>query len=118
MASIRQDVDSLKRESMSQHDPSREADDDGTADETGEDSPQLVTRPLETSSSSSLPKTASNGHAVSWAEEMDMRDPLLDDDTLTKDSAHIAVVPVTSHTNQFLDDAFTKRMTGAERRDL
>ena len=131
MASIHQDVDALKRESTSQRDPSREADDDGTADETGEDSLQLVTRPLETSSGSSPPKTASNaqavswaqtttsnGQAVSWAEEMDMRDPLLDDDAPTKDSDRIAVVPVTSRTNQFLDDAFTKRMTGAERRDL
>ena len=39
MASIRQDVDALKRESTSQCDPSREADDDGTVDEMGEDSP-------------------------------------------------------------------------------
>jgi len=55
---------------------------------------------------------------MSWAEDMDVRDPLLDDDALTKDSARITVVPVTSRTNQFLDDAFTKRTSGAERRNL
>ena len=114
MASIRQDVDALKRESTSQRNFPKEADDDGTADETGEDP---VTHSPE--SSGAQPKNlASNSQTVSWAEEMDMRDPLLDDDTPTKDSARIAVVPVTSRTNQFLDKAFTKRMSGAERRDL
>ena len=61
MASIHQDVDMLKRESTFQRDPSREADDDRTADEMGEDFLQHITWPLETSSSSSPPKAASNG---------------------------------------------------------
>lgn len=118
MASIRQDVDALKRESTSSRNPPKEADNNETADETAEDPPpQLVTRPPERSASP--PKdAASNSHTTSWAEEMDVRDPLLDDDVPTKDSARIAVVPVTSRTNQFLDDAFTKKMSGAERRSL
>jgi len=44
MALIRQDVDVLKRDSTSQRDPSREADDDRTADEMCEDFPQRITR--------------------------------------------------------------------------
>ena len=55
---------------------------------------------------------------VMWAEEMDIRDPMLDDDDPSSAAAGvpaaISVVPVTDRTNQFLNGAFTNKMTGTE----
>ena len=118
MASIRQDVNALKRESMLQHTPSSAVDDDGAADETVDDSPHTAARPPGKNNNDSSPKTTCHSQSASWSEEMDVRDPLLDDDVPTKDSAPIKVVPVTSRTNDFLNEAFTKRMSGADRRSL
>jgi len=47
---------------------------------------------------------------------MDLQDPLLDDADPTKESAAIKVVPVTERTYGFLNDAFTSKMSGADRR--
>ena len=59
---------------------------------------------------------------VTWAEEMDIRDPMLDDDNPSSAAAGvpaaISAVPVTDRTNQFLNGAFTNNMTGTEGRAL
>ena len=96
MELISQDVNALKHGRMTRCNPSLEADDNGMLDETADDSPQLTSWPFKTNNSDSSPKnTASNGQTASWAKEMDLRDPLLDD-TPTKDSIPIRVIPLTS----------------------
>jgi len=79
---------------------------------------QQTTAPLPiwapTGSNSGLPP----GQSSSWAKEMDLRDPLLDDADPTKESAVIKVIPVTERTNGFLNDAFTSKMSGADRHAL
>ena len=78
-----------------------------------DDSPQLTSWPFKNNNSGSSPKnTTSNGQTTSWAEEMDLRDPLLDN-TPTKDSFPIRVYPVTSCTKESFNDAFTKKMSRA-----
>ena len=77
MALICQDVNVLKCGSMNQCNRSLEADDNGMLDEMADDSPRLTSQPSESKKSGSSPKnTASNGQTTSWAEEMDLRDPL------------------------------------------
>jgi len=83
-----------------------------------DDSPQLTSQPFKNNNSGSSPKsTASNGQIISWAEEMNPRDPLLDE-TPTKDSFPIRVYPVTSCIKESLNDAFTKKMSRANRHSL
>ena len=50
-------------------------------------------------------------------QEMDLRDPLLDN-TPTKEGISIRVDPVTNYTNESLNDVFTKKTSGANRRSL
>jgi len=68
------------------------------------------TRPL----SNQLP---SRQHS-SWAEEMNIWDPQLDDDDPTSETMEINVVPVTEWTNKFLTEAFTQKMSGVDRQKL
>ena len=116
MASMRQDVDALKRASSLQRDASEEVVDNGDVNDTADESASLPSQPLANSSGSA----AHNSTQLSlWAEEMELRDPLLDDDDEpAKGAAPIKVVPVTDRTNQLLTEAFTSKMTGAERRTL
>jgi len=82
-------------------------------DKMADDSPSQLS---ENNNSGSSPKNTTSN--TLWAEGMDQRDPLLDDDAPPKDSIPIRVVPVTSCTNEFLDDTFTEKMSGANRRSL
>jgi len=97
MAPIRQDVDALKHQSTLQHTPSSAVDDDGAAD----NSPHTAARPPGKNNNDSSPKTTCHSQSALWSEEMDVRDPLLDDDVPTKESAPIKVVPNASRTNDF-----------------
>ena len=118
MAVICQDFNELKHGGTTYCNPSLEAYDNGILDGMTDNSPQLTFRPFKNNNSGSSPKsTTSNGQTTSWAEEMDPRDPLLDD-TPTKDSFSIRVYPVTSCTKQSLNDAFTKKMSRANRCSL
>lgn len=49
---------------------------------------------------------------------MDLWDPLLDDDDPMKEASPIKAVSLTNQMNQFLNKAFTKRMTGVDRYSL
>ena len=121
MASIRQDVNTLKCESTLQCNTSREGVDNGEVDETADESAPLPTRPLTNNNSGSPPKdTTGHDQSSSWAKEMEVRDPLLDDNAPRKDAISIRVVPVTDRTNKFLNKAFrfTSKMSGANRRSL
>ena len=80
-----------------------------------DESASLPSQPLANSSGSAAHNST---QLSSWAEEMELRDPLLDDDKPAKGAAPIKVVPVTDRTNQLLTEAFTSKMTGAERRTL
>ena len=119
MALIRQDVDALKRESSFQPCTSEEVVDDRGGDDTTDDSVQPSGQPLANSSGglAAQDTTALNQGSL-WAEEMDVRDPLLDDDLPTKGAVPINVVPVTERIDKFLNEAFTLKMTGADRRFL
>ena len=120
IALICQDVDRLKRASLFQPNNSEEPVDTRAADETADDSVPPPNQLL-TSNNSSL-VTQNTGPASSqssmWAEEMDNRDPLLDDNDPEAGTKPINVIPVTERTNTFLTEAFTCKMTGAERREL
>ena len=69
-----------------------------------------------TSSKSTIFDSTMRIQGVTWAEEMDIRDPMLDDDDPSSPAAGvptaISVVPVTDRTNQFLNRVFTNKMTG------
>ena len=121
MASIRQDVDALKRESSHQRrPPGEEADRDG--DNTTDESAQLPGQLLATHDSGRTgqePAACNQGSSSSsWAEEMDSVDLLLDNDEPTPEAARVKVVPVTDRTNKFLTEAFSRRISGADRRAL
>ena len=109
MALICQDVDMLKRANSIQHNTSEEVVDIGIADETTDKS-ALFSNQL-------LSHQHSSQHS-SWAEEMNIRDPQLDDDDPTSESMEINVIPVTEQTNRFLTHAFTKKISGVDRRKL
>ena len=102
MVSIHQDVDMLKRANLIQRNTSEEVVDTGIADEMADESIPLSNQLL------------SHQHS-SWAEEMDIRDPQLDDDN---PMSEINVVPVTEHTNKFLTEAFMKKIPDVDRRKL
>jgi len=77
-----------------------EAYDNRIVDGMTDDSPQLTSRPFKNINSGSSPKNiTSNDQSTSWAEEMDLRDPLLDS-TSKKDSFPIRVYPVTRCTKE------------------
>jgi len=107
MALMRQDVDALKRVSLHQPNTSEEVVDSREVDETTDESAPLPAHP-----------PTSSGQSSSWADEMDLRDQLLDDDDPTKDAATIKVVPVTERMNKFLNEALFMKMAGAERLKL
>ena len=76
MALTCQDVNILKRGSITWCNPSLEANDDRMLDEITEDSPQLTSRPSKNNNSGSLPKNiTSNSQTTSCTEKMDQRDP-------------------------------------------
>ena len=113
---MHQDVDALKRASSLQRDASEEVVNNGDANDTADESALLPSQPLANSSGSAAHNST---QLSSWAEEMELRNPLLDDDDEpAKGAAPIKVVPVTDRTNQLLTEAFTSKMTGTERRTL
>ena len=120
MALIRQDVNGLKRASSFQPNNSEEPVDTGATDETADDSVPPPNQLLISNNSSLVTQNTgpASSQSSSWAEEMDNRDPLLDDDDPEAGTRSINVVPVTERTNTFLIETFTRKMTGAERREL
>ena len=83
MAVICQDFNELKHGGTTYCNPSLEAYDNGILDGMTDNSPQLTSRRTKTVFHQK--STTNNGQTPSWAEEMDPKDPLLDD-TTTKDS--------------------------------
>ena len=112
MASIRRDVDMLKRESLLHRVTTDEFTGNEDMDETADNSALRSDQPpaKRSSAATSLePTTCIKG--TTWAEKMDTRDPILDDDDLSSAVAPAAinVVPVTDRTNQFLKGCLLTR---------
>ena len=93
LALIRQDVDALKHESSLQHPTSV---DNREEDETTDKSVQPSGQPVVNNNGGlAAQDTTVLNQGSSWADEMDVRDPLLDDNLPAKETVPIKVVPVT-----------------------
>ena len=115
MALICQNVNALKCESSFQHCTLEEVVDNKEGDETVDNSVQPPGQPLANNSNGlEAQDTTILNQGSSWAKEMDVHNPLLDDDLPAK-GAPIKVVPVVDRTDKFLNEVFTCKMMGVDR---
>ena len=118
MTLLRQDVDRLMRASSLQHDQSTNPG-SGTADNmTSELVPPTPPPSNSESASATVLELPHRIPGTTWAEEMDMISPLVDDKTPPGTTPTIQVVPVSERTDKFLNETFATKLTPVQRKTL
>ena len=118
MTLLRQDVDRLMRASSLQRDQSTNPGSGAADNMTSELVPPA---PPPSNSESANAMVLEPPHRIpgtTWAEEMDMISPLVDDETPPGTTPTIQVVPVSERTNKFLNEAFAMKLTPVQRKTL
>ena len=118
MTLLRQDVDRLMRASSLQRDQSTNPGSGAADNMTSELVPPA---PPPSNSESASAMVLDSPHRIpgtTWAEEMDMISPLVDDETPPGTTPTIQVVPVSERTNKFLNEAFATKLTPVQRKTL
>ena len=118
MTLLRQDVDRLMRASLLQRDQSTNPGSGAADNMTSELVPPAPPPSNSESASAMVLEPPHRIPGTTWAEEMDMISPLVDDETPPGTTPTIQVVPVSERTNKFLNEAFATKLTPVQRKTL